>query len=183
MSFCLNHWSVLFPLQDLMPIHCCAMQGRIDAIQALLFFDTAGSIKQSLETEDEVLEIIYIFSSRRNCRCWNLCGIQKHCRWWNLCGIHFCALVWNNVWNKSRWQFYEISTVLCVVCIKKAMYKLKSSISKGYWIVYLFLTQFNIKCCSMLFLSNRNHRQVCLICPLQMTSLIVPNGEEAWWAL
>ena len=66
MSFCLNHWSVLFPLQDLMPIHCCAMQGRIDAIQALLFFDTAGSIKQSLETEDEVLEIIYISSSRRN---------------------------------------------------------------------------------------------------------------------
>ncbi|KAK2566816.1 Poly [ADP-ribose] polymerase tankyrase-2 [Acropora cervicornis] len=39
--------------RDLMPIHCCAMQGRIDAIQALLFFDTAGSIKQSLETEDE----------------------------------------------------------------------------------------------------------------------------------
>lgn len=39
--------------RDLMPIHCCAMQGRVDAIQALLFFDTAGSIKQSLETEDE----------------------------------------------------------------------------------------------------------------------------------
>lgn len=39
--------------RDLMPIHCCAMQGRIDAIQALLFFDTAGSIKQSLEMEDE----------------------------------------------------------------------------------------------------------------------------------
>ncbi|XP_015750335.1 PREDICTED: ankyrin repeat, PH and SEC7 domain containing protein secG-like [Acropora digitifera] len=55
--------------RDLMPIHCCAMQGRIDAIQALLFFDTAGSIKQSLETEDEVLEIIYIYSCRRNCRC------------------------------------------------------------------------------------------------------------------
>ena len=57
MSCCLDHWSVSFPLQDLMPIHCCAMQGRIDAIQALLFFDTAGSIKQSLEMEDEVLEI------------------------------------------------------------------------------------------------------------------------------
>lgn len=37
-----------------MPIHCCAMQGRIDAIQALLFFDTDGSIKQNLEMENEV---------------------------------------------------------------------------------------------------------------------------------
>ncbi|KAL9965899.1 hypothetical protein ACROYT_G029757 [Oculina patagonica] len=39
--------------RDLMPIHCCAMQGRIDAIQALLFFDTEGSIKQNLEMENE----------------------------------------------------------------------------------------------------------------------------------
>lgn len=39
--------------QDLMPIHCCAMQGRIDAIQALLFFDTGESIKQNLEMENE----------------------------------------------------------------------------------------------------------------------------------
>jgi len=37
-----------------MPIHCCAMQGRIDAIQALLFFDTEGSIKRNLEMENEV---------------------------------------------------------------------------------------------------------------------------------
>ena len=39
-----------------MPIHCCAMQGRIDAIQALLFFDTEESIKRSLEMENEVLD-------------------------------------------------------------------------------------------------------------------------------
>ena len=131
MSFCLNHWSVLFPLQDLMPIHCCAMQGRIDAIQALLFFDTAGSIKQSLETEDEVLEIIYIFSSRRNCRCWNLCGIQKHCRWWNLCGIHFCALVWNKsceiiqgdsyIWNSYFEQSIVFFFNLCIHVLVQAM--------------------------------------------------------------
>ena len=38
-----------------MPIHCCAMQGRIDAIQALLFFDTEESIKRNLEMENEVL--------------------------------------------------------------------------------------------------------------------------------
>ena len=37
-----------------MPIHCCAMQGRIDAIQALLFFDTEGIIRQNLEMEGEV---------------------------------------------------------------------------------------------------------------------------------
>lgn len=64
MSCCLDHWSVSFPLQDLMPIHCCAMQGRIDAIQALLFFDTAGSIKQSLEMEDEVLETSIFISEK-----------------------------------------------------------------------------------------------------------------------
>lgn len=40
--------------QDLMPIHCCAMQGRIDAIQALLFFDTEGSTRQNLELENQV---------------------------------------------------------------------------------------------------------------------------------
>ena len=38
-----------------MPIHCCSMQGRIDAIQALLFFDTEGNIRQNLEMESEVL--------------------------------------------------------------------------------------------------------------------------------
>ena len=41
-----------------MPIHCCAMQGRIDAIQALLFFDTEGSIKRNLEMENEVFNLI-----------------------------------------------------------------------------------------------------------------------------
>ena len=54
-----------------MPIHCCAMQGRIDAIQALLFFDTEESIKRNLEMENEVLsktvpeltEILNSFSS------------------------------------------------------------------------------------------------------------------------
>ena len=39
-----------------MPIHCCAMQGRMDAIQALLFFDTEESIKRNLEMESEVLK-------------------------------------------------------------------------------------------------------------------------------
>ena len=43
--------------QDLMPIHCCAMQGRIDAIQALLFFDTEGIIRQNLEMEGEVFRL------------------------------------------------------------------------------------------------------------------------------
>ena len=38
-----------------MPIHCCAMQGQIDAIQALLFFDTEGNIRQNLDMESEVL--------------------------------------------------------------------------------------------------------------------------------
>ena len=54
-----------------MPIHCCAMQGRIDAIQALLFFDTEESIKRNLEMENEVLskavpeltEVLNSFSS------------------------------------------------------------------------------------------------------------------------
>ena len=40
-----------------MPIHCCAMQGRMDAIQALLFFDTEGSIKRNLEMENEVFNL------------------------------------------------------------------------------------------------------------------------------
>lgn len=41
--------------RELMPIHCCAMQGRIDAINALMFFDTEGSIKTSLEMENMVV--------------------------------------------------------------------------------------------------------------------------------
>ena len=54
--FCLNLHSVdiCFGSQDLMPIHCCAMQGRVDAIQALLFFDSEGEIRASLEIESEV---------------------------------------------------------------------------------------------------------------------------------
>ena len=32
------------------------MQGRMDAIQALLFFDTEESIKRNLEMESEVLK-------------------------------------------------------------------------------------------------------------------------------
>ena len=46
--------------QDLMPIHCCAMQGRIDAIQALLFFDTEGIIRQNLEMEGEVFRLYIV---------------------------------------------------------------------------------------------------------------------------
>lgn len=38
--------------RELMPIHCCAMQGRIDAINALVFFDTQESIRKSLENEN-----------------------------------------------------------------------------------------------------------------------------------
>ena len=37
-----------------MPVHCCAMQGRVDAMQALLFFDTEGSIRQNLAMESQV---------------------------------------------------------------------------------------------------------------------------------
>ena len=76
-----------------------------------------------------------------------------------------------------RWNFKEI--VPHVVCLKKTMCKPKSSIRKGYWVFHFCLTQFNMKCCSMLLLSNRNRRPVCFICLLQMTSLIVPNGKKA----
>ena len=34
-----------------MPIHCCAMQGRIDGIQALLAADSDGAIRLALENE------------------------------------------------------------------------------------------------------------------------------------
>ena len=37
-----------------MPIHCAAMQGRVDAIQTLLFFDTEGKIKMALDSEAQV---------------------------------------------------------------------------------------------------------------------------------
>lgn len=97
---------------------------------------------------------------------------------WGICLLFCFLLIYAYVCTCRRWNFK--GTVLCVVCIKKAMYKLKSSIPKGYWVVLFFLTQFKMKCCSMLFLSNRNHRPVCLIWPLQMTSLIVPNGKSAW---
>ncbi|XP_048588484.1 uncharacterized protein LOC116619849 isoform X3 [Nematostella vectensis] len=39
--------------RGLMPIHCCAMQGRVDSIQALLLFDSDGHIRRSLDMEDE----------------------------------------------------------------------------------------------------------------------------------
>lgn len=39
-------------LQSLMAIHCCAMQGRIDAIQLLLKHDKSDSIRNALESED-----------------------------------------------------------------------------------------------------------------------------------
>mgnify|MGYP001793811848 CR=1 FL=1 len=37
-----------------MPVHCAAMQGRVDAIQALLFFDTDEKIRMALDCEDQV---------------------------------------------------------------------------------------------------------------------------------
>ena len=61
-----------FVLKDLMPIHCCAMQGRVDAIQALLFFDTEGSIKRNLEMENEV------FNLRKNLSHFELNVTGKH---------------------------------------------------------------------------------------------------------
>ena len=36
------------------------MQGRIDAIQALLFFDTEGIIRQNLEMEGEVFRLYIV---------------------------------------------------------------------------------------------------------------------------
>ncbi|XP_071809537.1 uncharacterized protein [Asterias amurensis] len=38
--------------KELLAIHCCAMQGRIDAIQLLLDSDPDGNIRQSLQNED-----------------------------------------------------------------------------------------------------------------------------------
>eukprot|EP00112_Aurelia_sp_Birch-Aquarium-sp1_P023664 Seg712.1 transcript_id=Seg712.1/GoldUCD/mRNA.D3Y31 product=Ankyrin-1 protein_id=Seg712.1/GoldUCD/D3Y31 len=40
--------------RELMPIHCCAMQGRIDGIQTLLDADTDNHIRQKLEKENEL---------------------------------------------------------------------------------------------------------------------------------
>ena len=37
--------------RELMPIHCCAMQGRIDGIQTLLDADIDSQIRQDLEKE------------------------------------------------------------------------------------------------------------------------------------
>eukprot|EP00794_Sanderia_malayensis_P010823 gene10823-11975_t len=39
--------------RGLMPIHCCALQGRIDAIKLLLDFDAEGSIRACLNEEAE----------------------------------------------------------------------------------------------------------------------------------
>ena len=38
--------------KELLAIHCCAMQGRINAIQLLLDSDPDGNIRQSLQNED-----------------------------------------------------------------------------------------------------------------------------------
>ncbi|XP_071099543.1 uncharacterized protein [Haliotis cracherodii] len=39
--------------RGLLPIHCCAMQGRIDAMQMLLQFDTSGQITNTLNNEED----------------------------------------------------------------------------------------------------------------------------------
>ena len=38
--------------KELLAIHCCAMQGRIDAIQLLLEVDTEGILTSAIEQED-----------------------------------------------------------------------------------------------------------------------------------
>ena len=40
--------------KDLMPIHCCAAQGRTDAIMLLLDRDNQGKIRRALDRETEV---------------------------------------------------------------------------------------------------------------------------------
>ena len=39
-------------LQGLLPIHCCAMQGRDDVIKILLKADQDGSMRKSLKEEE-----------------------------------------------------------------------------------------------------------------------------------
>lgn len=60
--------------RELMPVHCCAMQGRIDAINALVFFDTEGKIRMSLEMEDETtppsLPHLAIANDHLECAAW-----------------------------------------------------------------------------------------------------------------
>lgn len=76
------------------------MQGRIDAIQALLFFDTEGSIKQNLETEDEVLNKIILIP-------------EKHYG-----GIHLFALMWSKSSQGGSFKMpiiYESSILNCAL--------------------------------------------------------------------
>ena len=42
---------IICMFQGLMPIHCCAMQGRIDVIHALLKSDEHGEIRKELASE------------------------------------------------------------------------------------------------------------------------------------
>ena len=46
--------------RELMPIHCCAMQGRIDGIQTLLDADSDGQIRQELEKEQVRLRFEFL---------------------------------------------------------------------------------------------------------------------------
>eukprot|EP00795_Rhopilema_esculentum_P016619 gene16619-8048_t len=61
--------------RELMPIHCCAMQGRIDGIQALLAADSDGAIRLALEDETELppsLVHLAIANDHLDTACWLL---------------------------------------------------------------------------------------------------------------
>jgi len=61
--------------RELLPIHCCAMQGRVDAIQVLLDADSDKSMRQELNTEKDLppsLAHLAIANDHLETACWLL---------------------------------------------------------------------------------------------------------------
>lgn len=46
----ISNWTLF---QGLMPIHCCAMQGRVDVMRLMIRYDQDGAISELLNAEEE----------------------------------------------------------------------------------------------------------------------------------
>ena len=52
-KICANLFSFFFLPQGLLPIHCCAMQGRMDVMQLMLQYDPKDTIVAALNSEED----------------------------------------------------------------------------------------------------------------------------------
>ena len=92
-----------------MPIHCCAMQGRVDALQMLLAADKSETILQALrdETKRKPPSVVHLAIANDCVEC---------AQWWVLSYIHVVYFLIGKMTHKGMCT--KNSCPLCMNCAR-----------------------------------------------------------------